>query len=196
MVRVLSAKSKKLKDALSKILDKNIHVAIILKLKISLESKLSANKKENSKQLAKIKFKESNCAKDLNDARKVIGVLKPLKDKRTDLEEKRANELFPCSHCLKAFPTQIGLEKHLRTHTGEKCVTLFKCNQCPKVFPNNSDLKRHLGTHTCEGCTKLFNCNQCFKTFSSYEENNFKFSKLQNHSNTMHKSQIKIFQVF
>ena len=119
--------------------------------KISLQSKLSARKNENSKQLEKLKFKESNCTEDLNYAGKMIGVLKPLKDKRTDLEEKRANESFPCSQCVKAFPTKIGLEKHLRTHTGEKCVILFECNQCPKVFQNNSELKKHLGTHTGEG---------------------------------------------
>ena len=126
----------------------------------------------------------------------MIGVTKPLKDSRTDLEEKRAIESFPCNQCLKAFPTKIGLETHLRTHTGEKCVILFECTQCPKVFPNNSELKKHLGTHTGEGCKKIFNCNQCFKTFSSYKEKHVKISKLKKYSKTKKKSQNKIFQVF
>lgn len=52
---------------------------------------------------------------------------------------------FPCSQCTKCFKRQDDLNRHMRTHTGEKP---FACNECEKRFMRSDHLKKHMNTHT------------------------------------------------
>ncbi|KAK8741219.1 hypothetical protein OTU49_002562 [Cherax quadricarinatus] len=51
---------------------------------------------------------------------------------------------FGCMYCTKSFPTRWGLDRHTRTHTGEKPYT---CHICHRNFNEQSNYQRHFRRH-------------------------------------------------
>ncbi|XP_069194823.1 protein bric-a-brac 1 isoform X7 [Procambarus clarkii] len=51
---------------------------------------------------------------------------------------------FGCMYCAKSFPTRWGLDRHTRTHTGEKPYT---CHICHRNFNEQSNYQRHFRRH-------------------------------------------------
>nr|XP_034963886.1 zinc finger protein 208-like [Zootoca vivipara] len=65
-----------------------------------------------------------------------------------------------CPACGKIFKFKSDLNKHFRTHTGEKPYT---CKECGKGFSNSGNLKKHMLLHTGE---KPYKCMECGKSFT------------------------------
>jgi len=100
----------------------------------------------------------------------------------------RKRKRFVCPTCDKSLGSDIGLERHMRTHTGEmpfQCDVCqnrfkllqhlqahkrihtgeraFKCEVCGLSFIDGSTLTRHMRTHTGE---RPFQCDICHTTFN------------------------------
>ncbi|GFO12011.1 Zinc finger protein 226 [Plakobranchus ocellatus] len=65
--------------------------------------------------------------------------------------------MFVCDQCPMSYLRKANLERHMRTHTGEKP---YACSHCPKRFGSNGMLRKHLLTHTQE---RPFQCEICGK---------------------------------
>lgn len=67
------------------------------------------------------------------------------KPSQSQSRKPRANN--KCPHCLKKLDTRYKLERHVRTHTGERP---FKCEVCASRFNQKSSLKTHSTIHARE----------------------------------------------
>lgn len=65
---------------------------------------------------------------------------------RSHLEycRRASNPQFTCQTCHKSFAYRKDLEKHERTHTGERPYT---CHYCPFRFADRSSLVKHRRRH-------------------------------------------------
>lgn len=91
------------------------------------------------------------------------------KSTMADTTSKNRLSKLTCNLCKITFKDFLSLNKHKRTHEGEK---RFRCDVCPSRFFNASHLKVHKRLHT---GVRPFVCNTCGK---SYVE----ASKLKAHS--------------
>ena len=67
----------------------------------------------------------------------------------------------PYPNCSKKYCSNIRLNVHIRTHTGEKP---YKCKIYLKSFNENGNLKAHMSRHEIE---KKFKCKFCDKSYKS-----------------------------
>ncbi|XP_067635457.1 zinc finger protein 721-like [Eurosta solidaginis] len=74
-----------------------------------------------------------------------------------DIRDK--NYQYPCDICGKRFKTTWHLNRHERSHSGEKP---HKCDFCEKRFAEASKLRQHTRTHTGEKPYKCKYCARCF----------------------------------
>lgn len=69
---------------------------------------------------------------------------------------------FPCSYCGKHFTEKGLMMVHERLHTGERP---FACSFCDKRFASQGEMKLHERTHTGE---RPYSCRLCVKSFSRH----------------------------
>ncbi|XP_065187648.1 early growth response protein 2b-like [Sycon ciliatum] len=73
---------------------------------------------------------------------------------------------FACGHegCSRRFPREDELNRHTRTHTGEK---RFQCEICNTWFSRKDNLTTHFRTHTGE---KPYHCPHCPREFARSDQ--------------------------
>nr|XP_054925361.1 zinc finger protein 551-like [Dermacentor andersoni] len=81
----------------------------------------------------------------------------------TNKRKRKKPRKYPskCSYCNKVFDHKSSMDKHLRTHTGERP---FSCQLCPMKFTQKHSAVRHMRTHTGE---RPFQCCFCPMAFNS-----------------------------
>ena len=89
----------------------------------------------------------------------IIWFLQNIKTKRIGNNSKR--RMLPCSFCTKCFDRPSLLNRHLRTHTGERP---HACEICNKAFSTSSSLNTHRRIHSGE---KPHECGVCGKKFTA-----------------------------
>lgn len=68
--------------------------------------------------------------------------------------------MFCFSVCGKGFVIAFELNRHMRTHTGQKP---YACQYCDRRFSDFGSRVKHERTHTGE---RPYSCTVCHKTFS------------------------------
>jgi len=82
----------------------------------------------------------------------------------TVLRQTKSKRLLPCDTCGKEFDRPSLLERHIRTHTGERP---YKCDFCNKGFSTSSSLNTHRRIHTGEKPHVCKVCGKCFTASSN-----------------------------
>lgn len=79
-------------------------------------------------------------------------------------EEAKDLKTVECQLCFKKISRRSGLQRHLRTHSGERP---YKCHICMKSFSDSSNLQHHRRIH--DGI-KPYECDHCKGRFSSIRD--------------------------
>jgi len=85
--------------------------------------------------------------------------LAPMSSMEKHLRTHTGEKMATCPVCSRKFAEAYNLKSHMRIHTGERP---YSCPQCKRRFTSVSTLKNHILTHSSE---KHYACTYCEKRF-------------------------------